>query len=84
MVMARYRLALTIEEAGAHSFAVASLSEALELRQRRGRAPNPRAGLHARLAGAEAAAADVTLAVFDAATAAELRRPRRRPHSLVP
>jgi alanine racemase len=65
--------ALTIEEAGAHSFAVASLSEALELRRGGVTRPILVLGYTPGWQGADALAADVTLAVFDAATAAELQ-----------
>jgi len=65
--------ALVIEEDGAHSFAVASLSEALELRRGGVSRPILVLGYTPGWQGAEALAADVTLTVFDAATAVELQ-----------
>ncbi len=65
--------ALTIAAAGAHAFAVASLSEALELRRGGVTHPILVLGYTPGWQGAEALAADVTLTVFDAATAAELQ-----------
>jgi alanine racemase len=64
--------ALTLQEAGAHSFAVAGLSEALELRSGGITRPILVLGYTPGWQGADALAANVTLTVFDAETAAEL------------
>ncbi len=64
--------ALTLQEAGVHSFAVASLSEALELRSGGVTLPILVLGYTPGWQAAEALAANVTLTVFDAETAAAL------------
>lgn len=65
-------VALTLQEEGVHSFAVASLSEALELRSGGVTLPILVLGYTPGWQAAEALAANVTLTVFDIQTAMEL------------
>lgn len=65
-------VACTLQEAGAHSFAVACLGEALELRAGGVTLPILVLGYTPAWQAAEAAAAQVTLTVFDAETAVQM------------